>query len=116
MGMLEMLYYNLYQRLPKSLKKKTKVNNQVLLMDNINTIDTNINLFFEEELFDIEELQLEIEMIDTEMNDDNLVMEKFFDFKAYKQKQEISEESSPIHHQSFTYINEDWSIDDIFKT
>ncbi|CAG8558878.1 10905_t:CDS:2, partial [Dentiscutata heterogama] len=105
----------LKEQLPESLKKKTKVNNQVSLIDDINTTDTSNNLFFDEELSDIEELQIEIEPIDTEMNDNNLVIEKFFNLEAYKQKQEISEESLSIHHQRSTCINENWSIDDSSK-
>ncbi|CAG8824325.1 1426_t:CDS:2 [Gigaspora margarita] len=86
MGMLGILYHDLHQRLPESSEKKTKAMNQVSLLNNTNITDLSVDLFFEEEeeLFDMKELKSEIEAVDTEMNNDNLVIKKFFDLEAYE--------------------------------
>ncbi|CAG8537703.1 23325_t:CDS:2, partial [Racocetra persica] len=78
----------------------------------------NVNLTSDEEQSSVffEELQIDIEAIDLVMNDDDLEIETFFDFETYKQDQETIKENSFTHYQRSICIDEDWSIDNIFKS
>ncbi|CAG8467750.1 1991_t:CDS:2 [Cetraspora pellucida] len=86
----------------------------VALDDATNTENLNIDLLFEDELFE-EPLEFDIEAISVAMDNEKLVIEEFFDVSTFKQNQEIIDEDL----NSMTYIQKfsstkNWLIDDIF--
>ncbi|CAG8667287.1 10769_t:CDS:1 [Racocetra fulgida] len=113
MRMLGMLCYNLQQKLPEALKKKTK--KQTLSTNLINIPDVenpNIDLLFEEKEFE-KPLEFDVEAISIDIKD-KLIIEEFFDIDAFEQSQNISAESSDTHLQNAAVSTKDWSINDIF--
>ncbi|CAG8481553.1 6479_t:CDS:2, partial [Racocetra fulgida] len=80
------------QKLPEILKKKTKTKGQNSLnpTDNVDFENTTINILFEE--FDEDEiLQIDVELPDFDANDNDSVMEEFFDIKTFEKQNTIEE-------------------------
>ncbi|CAG8658548.1 7362_t:CDS:2 [Cetraspora pellucida] len=96
MRMLGMLHHNLQQKLPETLKKKTKdLISPINLMDMTKTKNSGIDLFEKKEFE--ESLEFEVEVINIAINDE-LVINEFFDIGIFEQqKQEAVDESSMIH-------------------
>ncbi|CAG8569811.1 9297_t:CDS:1 [Dentiscutata heterogama] len=107
-----MLRHDLQQRLPEILKKKTKPKSQgSTSTDDINLENASVDILFEK--FDEDEVsQIDIELPDFDTNNNELVMEEFFDMRIFEE-QIIIEEGSQL--QENTISNEDWSIDYIFR-
>ncbi|CAG8625652.1 9146_t:CDS:2, partial [Dentiscutata erythropus] len=71
------------------------------------------NVAFNHKFDGDEVLQIDVKLPeDINMDNDNLVMEEFFDIRTFEE-QTTTEEG--FHPQENTVINEDWSIDDIFR-
>ncbi|CAG8600333.1 28646_t:CDS:2 [Gigaspora margarita] len=88
-----MLCYDLQQRLPEKLKKKTRTENHNL--PNSDKV-----------------LQIDIELPDFDMNNTDPVIEEFFDTRTFEEQNAIEKGSSS---QENTNINKDWSINNIFQ-
>ncbi|CAG8472487.1 7406_t:CDS:1 [Dentiscutata heterogama] len=100
--MLGMLCHNLQQKLPETLKKKTK--DLISPTNLVNTEDSSIDLFEEEEFE--KPLEFEVEAVNITI-DDELVIDEFFDISIFEQQeQEVVDESSTIHSQN-SINNED---------
>ncbi|CAG8787333.1 6225_t:CDS:1, partial [Racocetra fulgida] len=79
--------------------------------DNIDLENASINIFFEK--FDGDEiLQIDVKLPDFDTNNNDLVMEEFFDFKTLEEQNMIEKD---FHSQQNINVNQDWSIDDIFQ-
>ncbi|CAG8518413.1 2892_t:CDS:2 [Cetraspora pellucida] len=99
MGMVGMLRHDLQQRFQGSTST-----------DDINLENASVDILFEE--FDEDEVsQIDIELPDFDTNNNELIMEEFFDMRTFEEQIMIEEGSQP---QENTISNEDWSINDIF--
>ncbi|KAF0389949.1 hypothetical protein F8M41_010867 [Gigaspora margarita] len=106
MGILGTLRNELKKEFPKKHQDKSK--KQVS-----SDISNSIDIFFEEEMIDNEEFE-DIKEANMDIADE-LIMEEYFDFRAFEHDQEETEKELTAHVQESGIASNKWSVEDIIS-